>query len=126
LYYGFFHSTYTDSYGSEAYQSQIKSNFGGIRLTFHFADVFNNTFGEVVNVKKWDFYSTANLGWYSFRWDVSSKYIEQQDFSDGSFGSAGLVLGVKWIPHPKIGMFIEAGKGPVGIISFGVSGKIMK
>ena len=125
-YYGFFNATYTDSYGSEAYESRIKSNFGGIRLTFHFADVFNNTFGEVINVKKWDFYSTASLGWYSFRWDVDAKYTDQQDFSDGSFGSASLVLGAKWIPHPKIGIFVEAGKGPVGVISFGISGKIMK
>lgn len=126
IYYGFFNSTYTDTYGSEAYDSRITSNFGGIRLTFHFADVFNNTFGEVVNVKKWDFYSTAALGWYSFRWDVAPKYAEQQDFSDGSFGSASLVLGAKWIPHPKIGVFLEAGKGTVGVISFGLSGKIMK
>jgi hypothetical protein len=125
-YYGFFNATYTDSYGSEAYESHIKSNFGGIRLTFHFADVFNNTFGEVINVKKWDFYSTASLGWYSFRWNVASKYTQKQDFSDGSFGSASLILGAKWIPHPKIGIFVEAGKGTVGIISFGVSGKIMK
>ena len=126
VYYGFFNATYTDSYGSEAYQSHIKSNFGGVRLTFHFADVFNNTFGEVINVKKWDFYSTASLGWYSYRWQVAPKYVEKQDFSDGSFGSASLVLGAKWIPHPKIGIFLEAGKGTAGMISFGVSGKIMK
>jgi hypothetical protein len=125
-YYGFFNSTYVDTYGNEPYESRIRSFSGGVRLSFHFADIFNNAFGEVVNVRKWDFYSTAFLGWYSFHWDVEEKYLAQQDFSEGSFGSMGIIVGAKWIPHPKIGIFIEAGKGPVGLVNFGISGKIMK
>lgn len=126
LYFGHFNSTYHDTYGSELYKSQIKSLTGGIRLTFHFADIFNNAFGEVVNIRRWDFYATSFIGWYNYRWDVNNKYLNQQDFSGGAFGSMGVMLGAKWIPHPKFGIFLEVGKGPVGLFNFGISGKIIK
>lgn len=126
IYYGFYNGRYTDLYGNEPYESQIRAYLGGLRLSLHFADIFNNAFGEVVNVRKWDFYATTHVGWYTFRWDVNQIHREQQDFSEGSFGSLGLVLGARWIPVPKLAVFIEGGKGPVGWLSFGISGKLMK
>ena len=125
-YYGRFRSTYVDVYGNEFYESDIKSYFGGLRLTLHFTDIFNNAFGEVVNVRKWDFYGSAFIGWHSISWDVAPKYFGQQDFSEGSFGSLGLVLGCRWLPFKRLGVFAEAGKGPTGYFSFGLSGKIIK
>lgn len=126
VYYGFYNGRYSDVYGNELYESQIRAYLGGLRLSLHFADIFNNAFGEVVNVRKWDFYATSHVGWYSFRWDVNPKYREQQDYSEGSFGSLGLVLGARWIPIPKLALFVEGGKGPVGWLSLGISGKLMK
>jgi hypothetical protein len=126
VYGGLFQATYSDIYGSETYQSRLLSYSGGLRLTLHFSDVFNNVFGEVVNVRKWDFYSTAFAGWYSYRWKVDRLYEGQQDFSDGSFGSMGLVLGARWMPHPRLGIFAEAGKGPVGYLALGLSARVVK
>jgi len=125
-YFGYFKSTYTDSYGISKYQSDLTGYNGGIRLTFHFTDIFNNAFMEVLNVKKWDLYSTASAGWYSYNWKVEEKYTDTQDFNNGSFGSFGLVLGIKWLPTPKTGIFIEGGKGNVGWFSAGLSVKLVK
>ena len=126
IYYGFYNGIYTDVYGNELYESQIKAYLGGVRLSLHFADMFNNVFGEVVNVRKWDFYATTHVGWYSFRWNVGEKFRGQQDYSEGAFGSLGLVLGARWIPIPKLAIFAEGGKGPVGWFSLGISGKLIK
>jgi hypothetical protein len=125
-YVGYYNATYTDNFGDSKYQSTFSGNNIGLRLTFHFSDIFNNMFHEVVNVKKWDFYSTAFAGWHTIKWNVDSKYINTQDFSDGSFGSLGLVLGVKWMPTSRTGIFLEAGKSPVGWFSAGISGKLVK
>ena len=125
-YAGYFNSTYTDKYGEQTYQSKITGFNGGLRLTLHFADIFNNMFAEVLNLKKWDLYSTASAGWYAYNWQVDPIYTNTRDFSNASFGSFGLVVGVKWIPIPQLGIFVEGGKGPVGWVSFGISGKLVK
>jgi hypothetical protein len=125
-YFGMFHGTYFDNYGNGNYKSQVNGYNGGLRLTLHFSDIFNNLFTEVINIKKWDLYATSHLGWYSYRWAVDPIYEDQQDFSSASFASVGLVLGARYHITPKTGIFIEAGKGPVGIISGGISAKLMK
>ena len=126
LYFGYFNSTYTDMYGESKYESILTGYNGGIRLTFHFADIFNNAFMEVLNVKKWDLYSTAFAGWHSYKWNVEEKYTGTQDYTNGSFGSFGLVLGLKWLPTTKTALFIEGGKGTVGYFSAGIAVKLVK
>jgi hypothetical protein len=126
VYGGFFNSTYTDNFGNEQYSAKIKAFNGGLRLTLHFSDIFNNAFAEVLNVKKWDLYSTMSAGWYSYKWQVAPIYTETRDYTNASFGSLGLVLGLKWIPTPKYSLFVEGGKGPVGWVSFGLAGKLIK
>ena len=125
-YIGYYNSIYKDNFGISEYSSEIKGYSGGLRLTLHFADIFNNAFMEVLNLKKWDLYSTASAGWYSYKWTVDPKYTANQDFANQSYGSLGLVLGIKWIPTPKFGIFVEGGKGPVGWVSAGISAKIVK
>jgi hypothetical protein len=57
---------------------------------------------------------------------VDQKYRGSRDFSIGSFSSIGIMAGIKWLPRPRFGVFVEGGKGPVSIFGFGLSAKILK
>ena len=125
-YVGRFEANYLDTYGTEPYKCAILSNSGGLRMSLHFSDLFNNMFGERVNVRKWDLYATGHIGWHTITWNVDQKYRGSRDFSIGTFSSIGIMAGIKWLPTPRFGVFVEGGKGPVSIFGFGLSAKILK
>jgi hypothetical protein len=125
-YLGRFQSDIQDNYGTEFYRSSFRSNSGGVRLSFHFADLINSFVGTHINVRKWDFYSTAHIGWYTRNWTVSEMYRKTRDYSNGSFSNVGIMLGAKYHPIQRIAIFAEGGIGPVSVYGFGITGKIIK
>lgn len=125
-YFGYYRGNYQVEYGVNMYESQLQSFVGGARLTFHFADVFNRLFLEVVNVKKVDLYSTLHAGFVQYNWNVDPLYQFHKDYSPVNKPSAGLVVGLRYLPHSKVGIHVEVGKGVYGNVSFGVAYKIVK
>lgn len=123
---GFYQGTYTEPFGSDTYESKLRSYVYGLRLTFHFADIFNRTFLEVVNTRRWDLYATLTAGIVHYDWNVSYKYLHYRDFSPKSFGSVGGVVGIRYCPIPRLGFFAEVGKGVFGYYGFGAALKIVK
>jgi hypothetical protein len=125
-YIGYFGSTYSGTYGDEKFESRFQSFSGGLRITLHWSDVFNNLFFEVVNIRKWDIYTTTFIGYYSQNWNVAYRYLQTQDFSEGSYTTMGIIMGLRWHPWPKVGLFVEGGKGPVGYLGFGLNVKVRR
>ena len=125
-YLGRFYSEIQDVYGTEYYRCYFRSNSGGIRFSLHFSDLINSFTGARINVRKWDIYSTAHMGWYTRNWVVGERFRGNRDYSIGSFSNTGIVAGVKYLPVPRLGIFAEAGIGPVSVFGFGISGKILK
>ena len=126
IYGGYYAPTYSDVYGNSSYQSKMQSFVGGARLTFHFCDLFNRSFLEVLNTRKWDLYATAHAGIVYYKWEVASGYRHIRDFSPTSFFTGGLVAGIRYMPLPRVAFYAEAGKGIFGYYGFGASFKIMK
>jgi hypothetical protein len=125
-YLGRFQADIQDFYGSEFFRSSFRSNSGGIRLSLHFADLINSFVGTRINVRKWDFYSTAHMGWYTRNWAVGERYRGTRDFSNGSYSNIGIMMGVKYHPIQRLAVFAEGGIGPVSLFGFGITGKIIK
>lgn len=125
-YLGYYGASYQIEYGVNYYESQIQSLVGGVRWTFHFTDVINRVFLEVFNMKKVDIYSTLHAGFVQYQWKVDNQYQFHKNYSPVNKPSAGIVFGLRYLPHPKLGMHIEAGKGVFGYLNFGVNYKIVK
>lgn len=125
-YLGHYLGTYQVEYGVEMYESKLNSLVGGVRWTFHFADIFNRTFLEVVNPRKVDLYATAHAGFVQYNWAVDSRYQFHQNYSPINKPSAGLVLGIRYLAHPKMGILVEGGKGVFGWCQFGLTYKLVK
>jgi hypothetical protein len=125
-YLGYFHSQIQDVYGTEFFRTTFSSQSGGFRLTLHFADLINSFVGTRINVRKWDLYTTAHMGWYTRNWVVGEKYRGTRDYANGSFSNIGIVAGVKYHPVQRIGIFAEGGIGPVSVLGFGITGRIIK
>lgn len=125
-YMGYYQGQYQVEYGVEMYESKLKSFVGGVRWTFHFADLFNRTFLEVVNLKKVDLYTTIHAGFVQYQWEVDSRYQFHKDYAPVNKPSAGMMLGIRILPHPKLGLHLEAGKGVFGYVNFGLNYKIVQ
>lgn len=123
---GYYSPTYNEPFGSDRYDSHLKSYVGGLRLSFHFADVFNKAFHEVLNLQRWDLYTSLSAGVVHYTWKVDNKYINHRDFTPVTFPSVGLVAGVRFLIFPRLAVFGEIGKGVFGYVGFGLSAKIVK
>lgn len=126
LYAGYYRPQYNEPYGSDRYSSYLKSYVGGVKLSFHFTDLFNNAFHEVLNLRKWDLYASLSAGIVHYTWAVDPKYQEYRDFTPVTFPMLGLVVGARYLVLPKLAVFAEAGRGVFGYVGFGVATKVMK
>lgn len=125
-YFGYFGNTYSYGYAVQTLNAKFTSMAGGVRLTLHWSDVFNDMFREVLNILSWDLYTTAFAGMYTRKWDLDTDFKDRYDFSEGNKAQYGIVMGLRWHPAPKFGVFAEGGIGPVGYFGFGLNAKIMK
>lgn len=126
VYAGYYNPTYNEPFGSDRYDSHLKSYVAGLKLSFHFADVFNEAFHEVLNLQRWDFYTSLSAGVVHYKWEVDHKYLAYRDFTPVTFPSVGLVLGTRFLILPRFAVFAEVGKGVFGYVGFGLATKIVK
>lgn len=120
----YYRSILTASYGTSQIQYPITGYSAGSRLGFHFTDLFNDSFGEVVNMSKWDFYSTAHIGFISYRFDGSAEVRTQDQYRNATLPSLGIVLGSRYLITPHFAVFAEAGKGTLGYFGAGAAFKL--
>lgn len=126
-YLGRYRAKILDWYENEPYQTSFWSNSGGIRMSLHFSHLLNAFAGTRINLKKLDLYATGSLGWYTRNFTtVSERYRNNRDYSFGSFSSPGLMLGVRYFPIEKLGIFAEGGWGPVSVFGIGISARVIK
>lgn len=125
FYAGYYRATYLDEYLAEAYSARLVAWISGIRFTLHFADVLNRHLGAEIPVKIWDIYSSASLGVRGLDWQVARRFSGvRADFGGGIRATSGLVLGARYMAHPRISLHAEVGKGLFGFVAFGLSGRI--
>lgn len=124
-YLGRYRANILDWYQNEPYKTSFWSNSGGIRMSVHFADLLNAFAGTRINLKKIDLYATGSLGWYTRNFTtVSERYRSNRDYSFGSYSAPGLMLGIRYFPVEKLGIFAEGGWGPVSLFGIGISGRL--
>jgi|LakMenEpi03Aug12_release.lakeMendotaPanAssembly.Ray.scaffolds.fasta_scaffold409356_2 hypothetical protein len=125
-YFGYFNSSYNFIFGNQNLEGKFTGMTGGLRLTLHWSDVFNDMFREVLNIISWDLYTTAFGGIYNRKWDVDDRARSGPEFLEGSKAQYGVVMGLRWHPAPKFGVFAEGGLGSIGYFGFGLNAKLMK
>ena len=124
FYAGRYKATYLDEYLAEAYSAGLVAWISGARFTLHFADVLNRHLGAGIPVKLWDIYGSAHLGIRATTWRVDSRFSEvRADFRSGPRVSSGLVLGARYMAHPRVNLHAEVGTGLLGFVAFGLSGR---
>lgn len=126
FYGGYYQASYDEPYGSERYYSYLKSYVGGVSMAFHFSDLFNNLFHEVINTRRWDLYTQLTVGLVHYEWTVDAKYLEHRDFTPLTYPSVGFVAGARYFATKRIGLYVEGGKGIYGYLGFGVAAKVIK
>jgi hypothetical protein len=122
-YVGFFSRKYNYGgfLGSSQYDIRFTAiSFGG-RFTVHATPLINDWFDGNINEEKFDLYGTAILGIETYSWN----YGDGTDL-DGDTGNLiiGPVLGARYYFNPKIGAFLELGRGAFGYGTLGVTFKL--
>jgi hypothetical protein len=109
----------------------------GVRASWHYVPFLNEHLDLGINESKWDFYATLQAGLVFTRFNYSSTnrnydpndpdWIEYerniQDASNRSYPVLSPFLGFKYLFTPKIGVFVEGGRGLFGYGTLGLSAK---
>jgi hypothetical protein len=120
-YVGYYSVSYSDSYLGESYSAKLRSFVFGARLTFHGTALLRKYCGTDLDVKKWDIYSTASFGMVSNNWNVNERFENTQNYESMIYPSLGIMVGAKYFAYSTLAIHGELGKGPFGLINFGIS-----
>lgn len=120
-YVGFFSRRY-DYFGGNDLRFTALS-FGG-RFTVHATPLINNWFDASIDEEKFDLYGTAILGIETYSWNYDDNSVFNDDNLDSGNLILGPVLGARYYFNPKIGAFLELGRGAFGYGTIGVTFKL--
>jgi len=120
-YIGYYGVSYSDTYLGESYSSKLRSFVFGARLTFHATALLRKYCNADINVKKWDIYSTLSAGMVSNHWNGNERIENSQNFETTTYPSLGFMVGAKYFAYSTFAVHGEFGKGPFGLINFGIS-----
>ena len=120
-YFGYYSVSYSDTYLGESYSSKLRSFVFGARLTFHATALLRKYCNADINLKKWDIYSTLSAGMVSNHWNGNKRIEDTQNLEITTYPSLGCMIGAKYFAYSTIAVHGEFGKGPFGLINFGIS-----
>ena len=90
----------------------------GARGSYHLTQLLNDWFDANIDEVRWDFYGTlvAGLEFRSFN-SRNSNIDEDNQW----FFFLGPVVGARYHLNERIGLFLEAGRGTLGVVTLGAS-----
>jgi hypothetical protein len=113
-YFGF----YDRNWGSGAYKYNVVT-FGG-RLVAHATDLLNDKLKTKLP-ERLDLYATLILGYRHYAWSSNDGASVPDSGGKVTFGPA---IGARYMIIKNVGVYVELGRGPFGVLGTGISVKI--
>ncbi|MFO7978308.1 MAG: hypothetical protein R6U64_06575 [Bacteroidales bacterium] len=93
----------------------------GGRGSYHLTSLLNEWFDSEIDESKWDIYATLLVGFEFRSFSYDNDFDDGLDYDNDWRLFVGPLAGTRYFLNERFALFVEAGRGSLGALTFGVT-----